>query len=418
MEAIRVVGGSPLQGDVAVYGAKNAALKHMVASLLAPGTHTLTNVPGILDVEIMRRVLRHVGAETELDGTTLEIRVPDEPFPEAPLDLVRQMRASILILGTLLARTGEARVALPGGDDFGSRPIDLHLDGLADMGARFDLSHGMLQASAPDGLHGADVYLEFPSVGATENLLLAAVLADGTTTIGNAAREPELVDLAAFLGKMGAKIDGAGSSTIEVHGVPNLTAAEHRVVPDRLEAGTFAVAAAMSRGRVTVRDCVPGHLRMELAKLEAAGAEVTSGEEWCTIQGPDRPEPVDFATLPYPGFHTDMHPQMVTLLSVATGTSIATENVYAARFRYIGELNRMGADIHTDGQHIVMRGVEELSGCEVDGCDIRASAALTIAGLRADGATTVIDASHIDRGYDGFVPKMQALGANIERITI
>jgi UDP-N-acetylglucosamine 1-carboxyvinyltransferase len=418
MEAIRVVGGSPLQGEVAVYGAKNAALKHMVASLLAPGTHTLTNVPGILDVEIMGRVLRHVGAETERDGTTLEIRVPDEPFPEAPLDLVRQMRASILILGTLLARTGEARVALPGGDDFGSRPIDLHLDGLADMGAHFDLSHGMLQASAPDGLHGADVYLEFPSVGATENLLLAAVLADGTTTIGNAAREPELVDLAAFLGKMGAKIDGAGSSTIEVHGVPNLTAAEHRVVPDRLEAGTFAVAAAMSRGRVTVRDCVPGHLRMELAKLEAAGAEVTSGEEWCTIQGPDRPEPVDFATLPYPGFHTDMHPQMVTLLSVTSGTSIATENVYAARFRYIGELNRMGADIHTDGQHIVMRGVEELSGCEVDGCDIRASAALTIAGLRADGATTVIDASHIDRGYDGFVPKMQALGANIERITI
>jgi UDP-N-acetylglucosamine 1-carboxyvinyltransferase len=418
MEAIRVVGGSPLQGEVAVYGAKNAALKHMVASLLAPGTHTLTNVPGILDVEIMGRVLRHVGAETERDGTTLEIRVPDEPFPEAPLDLVRQMRASILILGTLLARTGEARVALPGGDDFGSRPIDLHLDGLADMGARFDLSHGMLQASAPDGLHGADVYLEFPSVGATENLLLAAVLADGTTTIGNAAREPELVDLAAFLGKMGAKIDGAGSSTIEVHGVPSLTAAEHRVVPDRLEAGTFAVAAAMSRGRVTVRDCVPGHLRMELAKLEAAGAEVTSGEEWCTIQGPDRPEPVDFATLPYPGFHTDMHPQMVTLLSVTSGTSIATENVYAARFRYIGELNRMGADIHTDGQHIVMRGVEELSGCEVDGCDIRASAALTIAGLRADGATTVIDASHIDRGYDGFVPKMQALGANIERITI
>jgi UDP-N-acetylglucosamine 1-carboxyvinyltransferase len=413
-----VVGGSPLQGEVAVYGAKNAALKHMVASLLAPGTHTLTNVPGILDVEIMGRVLRHVGAETERDGTTLEIRVPDEPFPEAPLDLVRQMRASILILGTLLARTGEARVALPGGDDFGSRPIDLHLDGLADMGARFDLSHGMLQASAPDGLHGADVYLEFPSVGATENLLLAAVLADGTTTIGNAAREPELVDLAAFLGKMGAKIDGAGSSTIEVHGVPSLTAAEHRVVPDRLEAGTFAVAAAMSRGRVTVRDCVPGHLRMELAKLEAAGAEVTSGEEWCTIQGPDRPEPVDFATLPYPGFHTDMHPQMVTLLSVTSGTSIATENVYAARFRYIGELNRMGADIHTDGQHIVMRGVEELSGCEVDGCDIRASAALTIAGLRADGATTVIDASHIDRGYDGFVPKMQALGANIERITI
>jgi UDP-N-acetylglucosamine 1-carboxyvinyltransferase len=318
----------------------------------------------------------------------------------------------------LLARTGEARVALPGGDDFGSRPIDFHLDGLQDMGATFDLSHGMLRAAAPDGLHGADVYLEFPSVGATENLLLAAVLADGTTTIGNAAREPELVDLAAYLRKMGAKIDGAGTSTIEVYGVPNLTAAEHRVVPDRLEAGTFAVAAAMSRGRVTVRDCVPAHLRMEIAKLEAAGTEVTSGEDWCTIQGPDRPQPTDFATLPYPGFHTDMHPQMVSLLSVAAGTSIATENVYAARFRYIGELNRMGADIHTDGQHIVMRGVDELSGCEVDGCDIRASAALIIAGLRADGTTTVIGAQHTDRGYDDFVPKMQALGADIERVAI
>jgi UDP-N-acetylglucosamine 1-carboxyvinyltransferase len=401
-----------------VCGAKNAALKHLVASLLAPGTHTLTNVPGILDVEIMRRVLHHVGADTRRDGTTLEIEVPEEPFPEAPLDLVREMRASILILGTLLARTGEARVALPGGDDFGSRPIDFHLDGLQDMGATFDLSHGMLRAAAPDGLHGADVYLEFPSVGATENLLLAAVLADGTTTIGNAAREPELVDLAAYLRKMGAKIDGAGTSTIEVYGVPNLTAAEHRVVPDRLEAGTFAVAAAMSRGRVTVRDCVPAHLRMEIAKLEAAGTEVTSGEDWCTIQGPDRPQPTDFATLPYPGFHTDMHPQMVSLLSVAAGTSIATENVYAARFRYIGELNRMGADIHTDGQHIVMRGVDELSGCEVDGCDIRASAALIIAGLRADGTTTVIGAQHTDRGYDDFVPKMQALGADIERVAI
>ena len=418
MEAIRVVGGSPLEGEVSVCGAKNAALKHLVASLLAPGTHTLTNVPGILDVEIMRRVLHHVGADTSRDGTTLEIRVPEEPFPEAPLDLVREMRASILILGTLLARTGEARVALPGGDDFGSRPIDFHLDGLQDMGATFDLSHGMLRAAAPDGLHGADVYLEFPSVGATENLLLAAVLADGTTTIGNAAREPELVDLAAYLRKMGAKIDGAGTSTIEVYGVPNLTAAEHRVVPDRLEAGTFAVAAAMSRGRVTVRDCVPAHLRMEIAKLEAAGTEVTSGEDWCTIQGPDRPQPIDFATLPYPGFHTDMHPQMVSLLSVAAGTSIATENVYAARFRYIGELNRMGADIHTDGQHIVMRGVDELSGCEVDGCDIRASAALIIAGLRADGTTTVIGAQHTDRGYDDFVPKMQALGADIERVAI
>jgi len=416
IESLRVSGGSALFGDVSVLGAKNAALKHMVATLLAPGTHRLSNVPRNLDVEIMGAVLDHVGARCERDGTTLQVEVPEAPLPEAPLDLVRQMRASILILGTLLARTGEARVALPGGDDFGSRPIDLHLGGLESMGAEFELSHGVLQASAPDGLHGADIYLEFPSVGATENILLAAVLAEGMTTIGNAAREPELTDLADYLRAMGAKIDGAGTSTVEIHGVPSLEPADHRVVPDRLEAGTYAAAAAMTAGEVTVRDCRPEHLRMELTKLEAAGATVTKGDDWFTIRGPERPEPVDFATLPFPGFHTDMHPQMVSLLSVAGGTSIATENVYATRFRYIGELNRMGADIVTDGQHIIVKGVEDLSGCEVDGCDIRAAAALTIAALRADGVTTIVGAHHVDRGYDGFVENFQALGADIRRV--
>ncbi len=416
IESLRVVGGSPLAGEVSVLGAKNAALKHMVATLLAPGVHRLNNVPKNLDVEIMGAVLRHVGARCSRDGTTIEITVPEAPLPEAPLELVRQMRASILILGTLLARTGEARVALPGGDDFGSRPIDLHLGGLEAMGAEFDLSHGVLRASSPDGLHGADVYLEFPSVGATENILLAAVLADGTTRIGNAAREPELADLANYLRAMGAKIDGAGTSTIEIHGVTSLEPADHRVVADRLEAGTYAAAAAMTGGKVTVNDCVPEHLRMELTKLEAAGSTVVRGDDRFTITGPDRPSPVDFATLPFPGFHTDMHPQMVSVLSVADGTSIATENVYAARFRYIGELNRMGADIVTDGQHIIVRGVDELSGCEVDGCDIRAAAALTIAALRADGVTTIVGAHHIDRGYDGFVENLRALGADINRV--
>ncbi len=416
IESLRVVGGARLEGDVVVLGAKNAALKHMVATLLAPGVHRLSNVPRILDVEIMGNVLRHVGATCERDGTTLEIDVPETPNPEAPLDLVRQMRASILILGTLLARTGEARVALPGGDDFGSRPIDLHLGGLEDLGAVFDLQHGVLRATAPDGLHGAEVFLEFPSVGATENILLASVLAEGTTTIGNAAREPELTDLATYLMAMGARIEGAGTSTIRIQGVQELHPADHRVVPDRLEAGTYAFAGAMTRGHVTVLDCVPAHLRMEMSKLADAGATVTSGEDWITVEGPDRPSPIDFATLPFPGYHTDMHPQMVALLSVAEGTSIATENVYDARFRYIGELNRMGANIHTDGQHIVIRGVDELSGCEVDGCDIRAAAALTIAGLRADGTTTIVGAHHADRGYDGFVEKLTALGATIDRI--
>lgn len=416
MDSIRVIGGRPLHGEIAVLGAKNAALKHMVATLLAPGDHQLDNVPGILDVDIMGQVLDHVGASCTRTGTSLSVTVPDDLNPEAPLEMVRKMRASILILGALLARLGEARVALPGGDDFGSRPIDMHLEGLRSMGAEFELNHGVLEARAPNGLHGTEVFLEFPSVGATENLLLAAVLARGTTVIGNAAREPELADLAAYLGEMGAKIEGAGTSTIHVHGVPALAAAQHRVVPDRLEAGTYALAGAISGGEVTIRNCVPDHLRMELRKMAAAGCEVEADESSFTVRGPDRAESIDFATLPYPGFHTDMHPQMVAFLATAGGTSIITENVYASRFRYIGELNRMGADIHADGQHVVIRGVEQLSGCEVDGCDIRAGAALVLAALRADGETIVTEAHHIDRGYDGFVPKLEALGASIERI--
>ncbi len=416
MNSIRVTGGVPLHGEVVVHGAKNAALKHMVAALLAPGSHRLDNVPGILDVEIMGDVLEHVGATCTRSGDSLLIEAPEHPNPEAPLALVRRMRASILILGTLLARCGEARVALPGGDDFGSRPIDMHLDGLRQMGAEFELRHGVLLATAPNGLVGTDVFLEFPSVGATENLLLAAVAARGVTTIGNAAREPELADLADHLNAMGAKIEGAGTSTIEVHGVQSLVPARHTVVPDRLEAGTYALAAAATGGEVTVRRCDPDHLRMELRKMQGTGCEVTSGDDWFTVKGPQRPEPVDFATLPYPGFHTDMHPQMVSYLARSSGTSIITENVYTTRFRYIGELNRMGADIHTDGQHVVIRGVDTLSGCEVDGCDIRAGAALVIAGLAADGETTVHEARHIDRGYHEFVSTLQALGANVERV--
>jgi UDP-N-acetylglucosamine 1-carboxyvinyltransferase len=415
-DSIVVRGGRPLSGSIGVLGAKNAVLKHMVASLLAPGRHTIENVPGILDVETMGRVLDHVGATCTTQATTLTIDVPVHPNPEAPLELVRQMRASILVLGALLARTGVARVALPGGDDFGSRPIDFHVKGLEAMGATFDLQHGVLHGSAPDGLVGTDVFLEFPSVGATENLLLAAVLATGTTTIGNAAREPELTDLAEYLMKMGAKIEGAGTSTIEIHGVSNLEPATHRTVPDRLEAGTYLVAAAMSRGEVTVTECRPEHLRMELLKLEESGCEITMYEDAVTVRGPDRPKAVDIATLPFPGFHTDMHPQMVAYLAAAEGTSLVTENIYAGRFRYLGELNRMGADIQADGQHVIIRGVEDLSGCEIDGCDIRAAAALTIAGLRADGETIIRDAHHVDRGYQDFVGKLSRLGADIHRV--
>ncbi len=415
-DSFLVRGGAALSGSIAIGGAKNAVLKLMVASLLSPGRHEIENVPNILDVEIMGRVLEHVGAAVTRTGTTLTIDVPEIPVPEAPLDLVRQMRASILVLGALLARTGEARVALPGGDDFGSRPINFHVAGLEAMGATFDLKHGVLHGSAPDGLVGTEVFLEFPSVGATENILLAAVLAEGVTTIGNAAREPELVDLAEYLIAMGAKIDGVGTSTIEIHGVDALTPTTHRTVSDRLEAGTYLVAGAMTAGTVTVTDCRPEHLRMELRKLESTGCTIAVTESTITVTGPERPLPVDIATLPYPGFHTDMHPQLVTLLSIAGGTSLVTENIYAGRFRYLGELNRMGAEIYADGQHVVIRGVDGLSGCEVDACDIRAGAALTIAAMRAEGETLIRDAEHVDRGYDGWVPKLQSLGADIQRV--
>lgn len=415
MDQFVVEGGTRLEGTVSVLGAKNAVLKHLVATLLAPGRHRITNVPGILDVEIMGHVLEHIGAECTFDGAAVTVDVPEDLVPEAPIDLVRKMRASILVLGALLARAGEARVALPGGDDFGSRPIDMHLDGLEAMGAQFELVHGVLRGSTPNGLTGADVYLEFPSVGATENLLLAGVMAEGRTTIGNAAREPEIEDLALMLTEMGASISGAGTPTIEIEGVRELEPTTHHAVPDRLAAGTYLVGAAITGGEVRVEGCVPDHLRMELSKMSEAGSEWESGDDWVVVRGSQRPSPVDFATLPYPGFHTDMHPQMVALLSRADGTSVITENIYSARFRYVGELNRMGADVHVDGQHVVIRGVERLSGCPVDACDIRAGAALVLAATAADGYTTVANAEHIDRGYEGFVERMGSLGATIRR---
>jgi UDP-N-acetylglucosamine 1-carboxyvinyltransferase len=413
-----VVGGRPLHGEVAVLGAKNAILKHFVAALMAPGRHRLDNVPDIVDVRLMGEVIEHIGAECRFMGSTVEIDVPEDLLPEAPIDLVRRMRASILVLGALLARCGEARVALPGGDDFGSRPIDMHLEGLEALGAEFDLVHGELIARAPSGLRGTEVPLDFPSVGATENLLFAGVMATGTTVISNAAREPEIQDLAEFLGKMGAVIRGAGTSTIEVEGVGRLSPASHRAVPDRLEAGTYLVAGAITGGDVTVRDCVPEHLRMELRKLGEAGCEVSVGKDWIRVQGPPRPRAVDFATLPYPGFHTDMHPQMVALLAVASGTSVITENIYSARFRYVGELNRLGADVSLEGQHVIIRGVDGLSGCPVDACDIRAGAALVLAGLIADGSTIVTHAQHIDRGYSGFDQRLRDLGADVTRRSV
>ncbi|MBW3667180.1 MAG: UDP-N-acetylglucosamine 1-carboxyvinyltransferase [Actinobacteria bacterium] len=416
MSAIVVEGGSRLAGTVGVLGAKNAVLKEMVASLLAPGRHHITNVPAILDVELMCRVLEHTGAKVTLENHELWVVVPDEPEPVAPIELVRQMRASIVVLGPLLARCGVARVALPGGDDLGARPIEWHLGGLEQMGAEFELVHGELVGRVHGRLKGAEVELPFPSVGATENLLLAAVLAEGETRIVNAAREPEIEDLVSHLGEMGAEISGGGTSLVTVRGVESLSPADHRVIPDRLEAGTYAVAGAITGGDVTVTGCRPEHLRMELRKLEEAGCEVGRGDGWLRLAGPERPRAVDFATLPFPGFHTDMHPQLVALLAVASGTSVITENLYDARFRYVGELARMGADITVEAQHAVIRGVETLSGCPVLAPDIRAGAALVLAGLRAEGVTEVGDAAHIDRGYEDFTGRLASLGARVEHV--
>jgi UDP-N-acetylglucosamine 1-carboxyvinyltransferase len=415
MSRIVVVGGTPLQGTVGVLGAKNAVLKEMVAALLAPGRHRLSNVPSILDVELMCQVLQHTGCHVEQGDHRLSIVVPENLNPEAPIELVRQMRASIVVLGPLLARSGIARVALPGGDDLGARPIDMHLGGLEAMGAEFELVHGNLVGTIDGKLKGNEIELPFPSVGATENLLFAGALAEGETVIVNAAREPEIQDLIAHLTEMGADIDGGGTSLVTVRGVDRLSPVEHRVIPDRLEAGTYAIAAAITGGDVTVTGCAPDSLRMELKKLEEAGSTVERGDGWLRIIGPERPEPVDFSTLPFPGFHTDMHPQMVALLSIASGTSVITENLYDSRFRYVGELARMGADITTEAQHAIIRGVDQLSGCPVLAPDIRAGAALVIAGLRADGTTSVGNISHIDRGYEDFAGRLASLGANIER---
>jgi UDP-N-acetylglucosamine 1-carboxyvinyltransferase len=415
MSRLVVDGGARLQGTVGVMGAKNAVLKEMVSALLAPGRHRLTNVPDILDVSLMCEVLDHIGCKVEQRDHELWVVVPDQPLPEAPIELVRRMRASIVVLGPLLARCGEARVALPGGDDLGARPIDMHLNGLESMGVDFELVHGELVARVDGRLKGTEVELPFPSVGATENLLFAGVLADGDTVIVNAAREPEIQDLISRLTGMGADIDGGGTSLVTVHGVDRLEPAEHHVVPDRLEAGTYAAAAAITGGDVTITGCVPEHLRMELRKLTEAGCEISQGDGWLRVKGPERPSPVDFATLPFPGFHTDMHPQMVAVLAIANGTSVITENLYDARFRYVGELARMGADITTEAQHAVIRGVERLSGCPVLAPDIRAGAALVLAGLRAEGTTEVGDAHHIDRGYEEFPDRLRSLGARIER---
>jgi UDP-N-acetylglucosamine 1-carboxyvinyltransferase len=417
VERFTVVGGARLEGEVRVAGAKNSVLKLMAAALLAPGRTTIRNVPDILDVTIMAELLVRLGCEVKHDreGGVLTVEVPERPDHRADYDLVRRMRASINVLGPLVARCGEADVAMPGGDAIGSRPLDFHVAGLVRMGAVVETAHGFIVAKAPQGLRGAMIYLDFPSVGATENLLTAAVLARGVSVIDNAAREPEIVDLCRMLQSMGAVIDGVGSSTLEVSGVEVLQPTDHTTVPDRMVAGTWAVAAAMTRGDITVTDARPEHLDLPLDKLALAGAEVSRGEDAFRVVMRDRPRAVDVVTLPYPGFPTDLQPMVLALNAVADGAAMVTENVYEARFMFVNELIRLGADLRTDGHHAVVRGRERLSAAPVQATDIRAGAGLVLAALCSDGVTTVDHAYHVDRGYPGFVEDIVRLGADVRR---
>ncbi|WP_078278649.1 UDP-N-acetylglucosamine 1-carboxyvinyltransferase [Mycobacteroides franklinii] len=415
-EHFLVTGGARLTGNVAVTGAKNSVLKLMAATLLAEGTSTITNCPDILDVPLMAEVLRGLGATVELEGDVVRITSPDEPKYDADFAAVRQFRASVCVLGPLVGRCRRAKVALPGGDAIGSRPLDMHQAGLRQLGAECTIEHGCVVAEAKS-LHGADIQLEFPSVGATENILMAAVLADGVTTIHNAAREPDVVDLCTMLVQMGAQIEGAGTSTLTVNGVPKLHPTEHRVIGDRIVAATWGLAAAMTRGDVTVTGVDPEHLQLVLHKLHDAGATVTQNDNGFRVVQYERPKAINVATLPFPGFPTDLQPMAIGLAAIADGTSMITENVFEARFRFVEEMMRLGADARTDGHHAVVRGIRQLSSAPVWSSDIRAGAGLVLAGLVADGVTEVYDVFHIDRGYPLFVENLQSLGAEVERVS-
>jgi UDP-N-acetylglucosamine 1-carboxyvinyltransferase len=417
MERFRVVGGARLAGEVRVTGAKNSVLKVMAAALLAEGRTTLTDVPHILDVEIMGELLRRLGCAVDYDpdAATVSIDVPGELGHQADYDLVRRIRASICVLGPLVARCGAAEVAMPGGDAIGSRPLDMHIAGLTKLGAELDHEHGYIVARAPHGLTGSTVWLDFPSVGATENVLMAAVLANGTTVIDNAAREPEIVDLCQMLQQMGAKVDGEGSSTLTVEGVQSLSPTTHAIVPDRIVAGTWAFGAAMTQGDVRVRGARSEHLEIALDKLAGAGASVEVLDDGFRVAMDRRPVAVDAVTLPYPGLATDLQPLVMALNSIADGAAMVTENIFEGRFVFASELSRLGAHVRTDGHHAVVRGVPRLSGAPVRASDIRAGAALTLAGLVGDGATYVSDIFHVDRGYPGFDRQLRALGADVTR---
>ena len=411
-----------LSGRVLVPGAKNSVLKLMAACLLADGSSEISNVPEIADVSIMSELLEAIGLRLDTPApNTLRVTNPGDLVPVAPYELVERIRASINVLGPLLTRCGEVRLSLPGGDDFGARPIDMHIAGLEAMGVEFKISHGYLEARA-DRLHGADIVFDFPSVGATENIVTAAVLAEGVTTVENAAREPEVVDLCQFLLAMGAEISGVGTSRLTIRGVgrDGLRPASHRTVPDRVQAATYIAAVAVAGGEVEMVDARSGQMEMLLTRCRDMGIVFEpfddQGVEGLRVSCSERLRSVDVQTLPYPGIATDYKPLIITMLAVADGVSIVTENLYPGRFRYVEELQRLGADIRTDGHHAVVRGQPRLSGAPVRAHDIRAGAAMVVAGLAAEGATTISGVRHIDRGYDDLVGRLASIGADITRV--
>ena len=419
MDVIKVEGGLPIHGEVTVEGAKNSALKLMAATIMAPGVNTLTNVPNISDVHVMGKVLKRLGATIDVvDEHTLVIDTTNVNNWETPYELVAKMRASTAVMGPLLARFGKAVVAMPGGCNIGARKIDLHILGLEALGVEFEVAHGNIHASAPNGVIGTTVTLEFASVGATENLIMASVHAKGTTVIDNAAREPEIVDLANMLNEMGAKVRGAGTPVIEIEGVSELHPVTHAVVGDRIEAGTFIAAAAMAGGPVRVRGFNPDHLGLVLKKYEAMGVKIEREPDGVIASSEGRLKSVDIQTLPFPGFPTDLQAQTMAMLSLADGQCVITENVFENRFMFAGEIARMGADIRIEGHHAIVRGVERLSGAQVESPELRGGASLVLAGLVAEGETTVSNIYHIERGYERFVEKLRGLGANVWRDTV
>ena len=413
MPKILVRKSNPLKGNVKIDGAKNAVLPIIAATLLANGKSILRGVPNLRDVHVISDLLRHLGAKVEFEGTTLTVDASNITTCEAPYELVSKMRASFLVMGPLLARFNQTKISMPGGCAIGTRPIDLHLKGFKYLGAQIDMDHGFVEAKT-EQLVGTKLYLDFPSVGATENIMMAAALAEGTTIIENAAQEPEIVDLANFINEMGGNVKGAGTNTIKIVGVKELNGAEHNVIPDRIEAATYMVAAAMTKGDITIENVLMEHLKPVTAKLIEAGCEIIEMDNAVRVIGPEVLKPIDIKTLPHPGFPTDVQAQFMAMLTICNGTGVVTETVFENRFMHVAEFNRMGANIKIEGKSAIVNGVEKLHGANVNATDLRAGAALILCGLIAEGETQIGEIYHIQRGYVDIDKKITALGGNIE----